>query len=296
MREGRGEAPIVPAIAAEAPEQLDELLRVCRLAGRADAHEQQSARSAIASANSAYATERGKAAVQSFTTAIPSFDTLADRLVSLPVSVPGLPISQFSLLPRILRASSGAVAASMCANGADRLCTALDAYWAACNRPIGEGPGVSTQHAPNDSRCGGEELCYKAGVCLLHSVEGRRLRSVRNRLVRELLLRCPRGSREFSMLLDGFIVLRWVGKPRVGFFGGEFEGSDDPELVTKYWHVSFFLQCPITPVFMDMQSDETDEALAGEHGVIELVATPGAPINVQQSRRQVRHGVCSLSS
>lgn len=201
-----------------------------------------------------------------------------------------------SFLPDILRATSGAVAASMCANGADRLGTALDAYWATCNRPVGEGPGVSTQHAPNDSRCEGEELCYKAGVCLLHSVEGRRLRSVRNRLVRELLLRCPRGSREFSMLLDGFIVLRWVGKPKVSLFGGEFEGSDDPELVTKYWHLSFFLQRPITPVFMDMQSDETDEALAGEHGVIELTATPGAPINAKQSRGQVRHGVCSLSS
>ena len=101
-------------------------------------------------------------------------------------------------------------------------------------------------------------MCSLAGHCLC-SIEGRKLRRLRDSLYELLKEVSPSESEERSLARDGYLVVRLRAISEQHFFGDDSDSDGALEEENRWWHLSKLMFSPYLPVFADMTTPAFDE-------------------------------------
>ena len=249
---------IAPALAALSDADYSRGLRVLRMAGRLCSIEQRREDAACELALADFAKGAGAEAVAKLQQALPKLEAALKQCCIVPLRHGDKQLVSLQAVPDAPTISSAAIAAA--AAGPDRhagvqLNRCLDAYWVHRNRPLGD----EDWHGPRpDDIRSGETVCSLAGHCLC-SIEGRKLRRLRESLYELLKEVSPSESEERSLARDGYLVVRLRAISEQHFFGDDSDSDGALEEENRWWHLSKLMLSPYLPVFADMTTPAFDE-------------------------------------
>ena len=197
---------------------------------------------------------------------MPSLQACQSQLSAQPVSMQrDIRLGCFSFVsqavPLAMQSVPLLVAASKSrGGGGGNLLSTLDSSWAVRHRPVCEGDWQG-EAAPGTKET---TPCYDAGFCVC-CPQGRQVQLFRSYVLRVLKAMTTKGSNGGKLLDQGFMVLRFRGRPKESALAGlgglddELEGIDD---VNVWWHCSFVLHTPYKPVMQAMCCPDLADELA----------------------------------
>ena len=203
--------------------------------------------------------EIGHAQVASLVAAVPKLHSRISTLHALPLTMPqnGLKLSAFEHVPDA--PTFPTICASLLARSGDMkgFLGALDEYWSLRHLPILQCDSGQQSAGGKKKQPAQESRCFDAGVCLCGKT-GLLISDFRNMILRALKNFSPKGSFTRKLLLNGMVVLRLCGRPRVSIFGEDDELAAVEE-ENIWWHVPLLMLKPYFPVVLRMTCRELEE-------------------------------------
>lgn len=257
---------ITPMLQEYTAQGFREMLRVVRKACLLESSGEKAKATALMTDIRRFSSEQSAKIAQETVNKFPMLRPLLDDIMPMPHP-------DGSSAPRRMRLAQRSASQAQRALTADAapgqkfrpatLGSCLDGYWVARHRPIlsGEWTGDNLLGVNEETKC------YKAGHCIC-STDGRRLYAFRNAFLRAMKAFAPKETIERRLLLDGFLVWRLRGEPKMPFFGDAGGGADSSsgeltEDTYLFWHVAVTNLSPYQPVFQVLTN-----TLAEEGGVI----------------------------